>query len=74
MATLSSSNSSIHRDNRSESRSYKRDKEHTTKWAMGARPRAGVKQAYVDGILTAGSDEQSVAPVKVRPVKKYSEV
>ena len=30
-------------DLRSEARSYQRDKAHTTKWALGAKPRTGVK-------------------------------
>jgi hypothetical protein len=69
MATLSSSTSSIQRDIRSDSRSYKRIKDHNTKWAMGTRPSAGVKLNFlgIDGEFRTGSKEQQA---KVRPEKK----
>ena len=71
MATLSSSTGSLHRDVRSESRPYKRDKEHNTKWAMGARPSYGVKTRWwpEEGMYTGSPEQQA----KVRPQKKYSD-
>jgi hypothetical protein len=71
MATLSSSTSSIERDIRSNSRSYKRDKDHNSKWAMGTRPSYGVRTSCWDpDVFTSGSPEQQA---KVRPQKKYSD-
>lgn len=72
MATLSSSTGSLHRDVRSDALSYKRDKEHTTKWAMGTRPSYGVKTRYwpYGEEFYTGSPEQQA---KVRPEKKHYE-
>lgn len=69
MSALSASTNSLHRDNRSESRSYKRDKEHSAKWAMGTRPSYGVKYNYNYEVIH-GSEEQQA---KVRPEKRWSD-
>jgi hypothetical protein len=66
MSTLSGA-SSLHRDVRSEYRSYKRDKEHTAKWALGGRPSAGGKINYnYDWEPFIGAEGQQA---KVRPNK-----
>lgn len=72
MATLTSSTGSLHRDVRSDALSYKRDKEHNAKWAMGTRPSYGVKTTYwsYEGEFCTGSPEQQA---KVRPEKKHYE-
>jgi hypothetical protein len=70
MAALSSSISSIQRDIRSDSRSYKRDKDHNSKWAMGSRPSYGVRTNCWDpDVFISGSPEQQA---KIRPQKKFS--
>jgi hypothetical protein len=72
MATLSSSTSSLHRDVRSNALSYKRDKEHNTKWALGTRPSYGVKMRgwpYEEEFYTGSPEQQA----KVRPQKKFHE-
>lgn len=71
MAALASSASSIQRDIRSDSRSYKRDKDQSSKWAMGSRPSYGVrKSCWEPDVFLTGSPEQQA---KIRPQKKYSD-
>lgn len=70
MAALASSIGSLHKDIRSESRGYKRDKDHSAKWIVGARPLAGVKRDIWTGEPTNGTPEQHA---KVRPEKKSSD-
>jgi hypothetical protein len=74
MSTLSSSTGSLHDDIRSSSRSYKRDKDRSTKWARGIRPSPGVKQTYFwdpaqGRSYTTGSPEQQA---KVRPMPQWN--
>jgi len=61
----------LHRDIRSESLSYKRDKEFSQKWAMGTRPSSGVKTAAFTDEMITGSEEQQA---KTRPHKRWSEI
>ncbi|RAL63273.1 hypothetical protein DID88_004350 [Monilinia fructigena] len=62
-----------HRDIRSEAQAFKRDKDHSQKWIMGARPLAGVNRSIV--FSTDGSKEESAkGKEKVRPQKLWSQV
>ncbi|KAA8576206.1 hypothetical protein EYC84_006359 [Monilinia fructicola] len=62
-----------HRDIRSEAQAFKRDKDHSQKWIMGARPLAGVNRAIA--CSTDGSKEESAkGKEKVRPQKLWSQV
>lgn len=62
-----------HRDIRSEAQAFKRDKDHSQKWVMGARPIAGANKAFTS--LTDGpSDESAKGKEKVRPQKLWSQV
>ncbi|RDW77194.1 hypothetical protein BP6252_05247 [Coleophoma cylindrospora] len=55
-----------HRDFRSSSVSFKRDKNHNSKWNLGMRPSAGVQTNWISGEYTSGSEAQQA---KVRPNK-----
>ncbi|KAI9745508.1 MAG: hypothetical protein M1818_001042 [Claussenomyces sp. TS43310] len=77
MATLSSSASSIHKDIRSESRGYQRGKEHSYKWAYGARDSVNGPRKFpsIDGLIDYGEYK---LPTQQRPgdrpMKKYSDL
>lgn len=58
-----------HRDIRSASLPFKRDKDHDTKWSMGIRPLSGIRQDYFTGELSGGSEAQRS---KWRPRKQWS--
>jgi len=60
----------FHKDIRSESRSYKRDKDTSAKWAHGVRPASGVQVNFWADELTAGTEAQAT---KVRPHKSSSQ-
>jgi hypothetical protein len=70
MAALSTSTGSLHehRDIRSESRGFKRDKDHNSKWAAGYRAAPGVSVPWTDPDPVPGPN------VKVRPQKKFNEM
>ncbi|RDW64062.1 hypothetical protein BP5796_10564 [Coleophoma crateriformis] len=55
-----------HRDFRSSSVSFKRDKNHSSKWNLGVRPSAGVQINWVSGEYKSGSEAQQA---KIRPQK-----
>ncbi|KAI9641023.1 hypothetical protein NHQ30_010451 [Ciborinia camelliae] len=57
-----------HRDIRSQAQAFKRDKDQSQKWIMGARPLAGVNRAIIS------SEEASKGKEKVRPQKLSSQV
>lgn len=59
-----------HRDLRSTSKSYKRDKDSSSKWSMGLRPGGGCR-TNLNGEQTSGTPEQFA---KVRPQKRWSEM
>ncbi|CAD6447968.1 b2a73e92-9bd5-46c9-a33c-2464937688e4 [Sclerotinia trifoliorum] len=60
------------RDIRSEAQGFKRDKDHSQKWAMGTRPLAGVNRAIIHS--TDGPSESSRGKEKVRPQKSWSQI
>jgi len=64
-----SSSVTLHHDNRSEDYEFKRDKQHTAKWAMGIRPSGGVYTTVQNTPLTGSPEQQA----KTRPEKKWSE-
>lgn len=70
MAALATNVTSFHKDIRSESRGYKRDKQHSIKWNFGTRPRAGVHNS----VNWEPQDSQPEQNGKVRPQKKGSDV
>ncbi|QSZ30970.1 hypothetical protein DSL72_000530 [Monilinia vaccinii-corymbosi] len=62
-----------HRDIRSEAQAFKREKDHSHKWIMGARPLAGVNRTII--YSTDGSKEGSAkGKEKVRPQKPWSQI
>ena len=63
-----------HKDIRSASRPFKRDKDHGEKWSNGQRPSGGVTIKYGPGDmdnLQGGSESQRA---KVRPMKQWSQM
>jgi len=68
-----------HRDIRSTSKGYKRDKDHAEKWSMGVRPSSGVVVNFAHTSLPesdpdffqGGSESQRA---KVRPIKQWSQM
>ena len=71
-----------HRDIRSASKPFKRDKDHDEKWSMGQRPSGGVTIKYAhhshlgeegphEDYLVGGSERQRE---KVRPQKQWSQM
>jgi len=76
-ATSIASASAEHRDIRSASLSFKRDKDHSQKWSNGQRPAAGVRINFNRDLvnntdeLVGGSERQRE---KVRPMKQWSQM
>jgi hypothetical protein len=58
-----------HRDIRSASLPFKRDKEHAQKWSHGQRPLAGVRANFNDEL-----DDSELPKAKVRPMKQWSQI
>jgi hypothetical protein len=58
-----------HRDIRSASLPFKRDKEHAQKWSNGQRPLAGARANFNDEV-----DGSELPQVKVRPIKQWSQM
>ena len=61
-----------HKDIRSASLPFKRDKEHSAKWSNGQRPLAGVRAIPVD--LDETDVQFPLKVEKVRPMKSYSQM
>lgn len=61
-----------HRDIRSASLPFKRDKEHAQKWSNGQRPLAGVR-ANFNAELEDTESQLPLAKEKVRPMKQWSQ-
>jgi len=74
MSATSLSSPVQHKDIRSASRPFKRDKDRGEKWSNGQRPSGGVGVNYSSGImddLQGGSESQRA---KVRPMKQWSQM
>lgn len=66
---MSSTGPVEHRDIRSASVAFKRDRDHNSKWGLGMRPSGGVQQNWISGDLVGGSEDQRM---KVRPMKQWT--